>query len=470
MNGVDATQKSLELFKDSSAWDFVECDIPSVTTHVARDKDGKVKYVVDVERLQRTADNINRMQKVDGTPVKFTIGHTADPLTVPQQQQPAVVAYGWDGAYVAPLETPEGTKHRLYLRKVYYRKGHFAEAKEYPERSPEFYPGSEEITAVALLRTDPRLKMGVTIYSRADGAVCYGRGFDMPLKEGASKETVSHNIEEMVDSGHPQKQAVAAALSEADQAKKREHYMSDDPTVPVGEEINDVDKAKFMRYMAACYPEAHKQFMGGGPAAAPPAPAAAPAAPHPAAAPAAAPAAPAAPAAAPAAPPHPPAMPSATNGVAPMHEKKEEKDEKEKYQRATADLQRYQKELDTTKASLAQTQKELRLERYGKELQALSGTYVLDVAEELAEAQDLDATDFEKHKKRIERYQRRDDPTGPLLPTDGPGPDRGSDLSEPQTEAAMHYMRTHPTDGDWQKARAYAMDPKNIPTRTTARR
>jgi hypothetical protein len=37
----------------------------------------------------------------------------------------------------------------------------------------------------------------------------------MPLKKGASKKTVTENIKEMMDSGRPQKQAVAAALDTA---------------------------------------------------------------------------------------------------------------------------------------------------------------------------------------------------------------------------------------------------------------
>lgn len=37
----------------------------------------------------------------------------------------------------------------------------------------------------------------------------------MPLKKGKSKEVVSYNIAELMDSGYPRKQAVAIALSES---------------------------------------------------------------------------------------------------------------------------------------------------------------------------------------------------------------------------------------------------------------
>ena len=41
----------------------------------------------------------------------------------------------------------------------------------------------------------------------------------MPLEPGSSQTTISHNIKEMVEAGHAQKQAVAAAMREAGKSR-----------------------------------------------------------------------------------------------------------------------------------------------------------------------------------------------------------------------------------------------------------
>jgi hypothetical protein len=43
----------------------------------------------------------------------------------------------------------------------------------------------------------------------------------VPLEKGTSRETQSRNIAEMMDSGHPQAQAVAASLRQARKSRRK---------------------------------------------------------------------------------------------------------------------------------------------------------------------------------------------------------------------------------------------------------
>ncbi len=191
---ADPTMESLQKFDNPDAWDYSEENVPIFVEHELwecphpfspnqtikiavvpgqqRPKNGRMLYRVDEAMLQHCVDAINRNLADNGKPIKTFIGHTGDPKD--QTNQPPLVGYGI-GARLGRF----GPKQQLaVLSKLLYRKGCFEQAKEYPERSPEFHPVTGEITGLALLKTDPKLAMGMLAYAESDNIVRYGSGFD----------------------------------------------------------------------------------------------------------------------------------------------------------------------------------------------------------------------------------------------------------------------------------------------------
>lgn len=65
----------------------------------------------------------------------------------------------------------------------------------------------------------------------------------MPLEPGSSQATISHNIKEMVNAGHPQNQAVAAAERKAHESHDSEpSFAQAAPTTVTLESIQKANK------------------------------------------------------------------------------------------------------------------------------------------------------------------------------------------------------------------------------------
>lgn len=132
---------------------------------------GKRLYTVDRARLEAITAEINRNYAESGKPIKLFIGHS-DPKQ-PQKNQPDLAGFG-RAAYMGTF----GPKNRVCIHTdAFYKHGHENDAAEYPERSPEFLPRTNAITGVALLKTDPRLPMGMLAFSDDHEVIYYGAGF-----------------------------------------------------------------------------------------------------------------------------------------------------------------------------------------------------------------------------------------------------------------------------------------------------
>ena len=121
----------------------------------------EIDIVVTAQDLPIIADQINLRENEYGVPPILTIGHRQqnDPA-YPEHLQPDMVGVVRDAKVgnFGPKQTP------AILATVYYDRESWEETKKYPFRSVDFYPNSNKVTGVALLKRDPFLPMGIVSY------------------------------------------------------------------------------------------------------------------------------------------------------------------------------------------------------------------------------------------------------------------------------------------------------------------
>lgn len=427
---TDPTMEFVKLFKDPKKWDKVIPRVPIFVPHAIRHKlrdpksgevlkdeqgnDREERVEVDEERLQRILERMLYLWEVKGVPTKWTEGHTKDPYKVDQKDQPPIHAYG-----INCVIGRWGPKKELgILQDLYVLPGHLDRVKEFPFRSSEFTSKLNEIDTVALLRTPPRLDMGVVHY-------------EDDFAPGPTASPESFPAFGYVPNG----ETVYCYMR---------FDMADDPTkAPTANEPkpggdDDFDN-KFKGAMGKAYPHFDKMYAEGCKkymTPAPPAPGGPPA-----------PGAPPAPGGAPAGPPKVPY--GEDDPLAPPH-------------RMTPAEWKLQEQINTLKeqaeaagyrANLAESQQIVH------RLQYQEGFYLRDPD---AEAVKLAKLDDEGRKERIaeirQNYQR--DPTAGDLVRDADTQQTrygGRELSKADVQEVVHYAEDHDIDtseGDgWEKAK-----------------
>ena len=223
MATADPTAEFFARFDDPSEWGSIDDGIPIFIEHVVKGKDGKVKYKIGKEELERVAAKINENALDNWKPIKEFIGHVTPSSpknpNPDQLEQPLLVGYSRD----ARVERwgPKGkwaVKVRRFIEKPYVEL-----IRQYPERSADFYPGTFEITGVANLKTDPRLSMGMVV-SRPGGLVQYSRGFGMDDDFELANDDAAKADDAASTGGAPIGDPVGDELSEDDR-NKAEAYM-----------------------------------------------------------------------------------------------------------------------------------------------------------------------------------------------------------------------------------------------------
>lgn len=201
----DPTLAFIERLEDPTLYRVVD-NMPVFVPHsrkIKNEKTGKVTEVVVTEAdLPDVAKEANRRFEEDGVPGVLTLGHR-DPRKTETEQPPVV---GATKDYRVGTFGPQNKP--CVLATGYIRRDREDEAREYPFRSVDYYPGKKQITGVALLKRDPQLDMGMVTYREPAGLIIrYVRDTEMaddldptmppgtPMKdddEGAAEEYRKH--------------------------------------------------------------------------------------------------------------------------------------------------------------------------------------------------------------------------------------------------------------------------------------
>jgi hypothetical protein len=154
----DATADFVSTLNDPRRW-LVKKGVPVFKAHTRVDPATKQTIRVDLAKLYRIADNMQRMERLGGVPARGTLGHTEP--TRPETDQPPVAVWYRNarvGAFGPAGEPAVVCDEWLDPRYAAVR-------RNYPYRSAEYYDDTEQITGVALLTRDPYLDLGVVAYT-----------------------------------------------------------------------------------------------------------------------------------------------------------------------------------------------------------------------------------------------------------------------------------------------------------------
>ena len=164
------------IFVEHEGWE-VDGKLMVVPKGVKPPTGGTLRYSIDKALLEECVEAINQNYDHSGKPIKLFVGKSekasghSDPK-VAQKENPDIVGFG-RRAYMGtfgPMNRP------AILTDAFYKRGFEHAAEEYPERSAEFTPLTKAITGVALLKTDPKLPMGMTAFAADQEIIYYAAG------------------------------------------------------------------------------------------------------------------------------------------------------------------------------------------------------------------------------------------------------------------------------------------------------